>query len=51
MIIRQNESIASLQNNLNELGGKIGQVVSVVNDLASRHTDRDDSMVQEVQAK
>lgn len=50
-ILQQNEGIASLQNNLNDLGGKIGQVVSIVNDLASRQNNRDDSLVNEVQAK
>lgn len=50
-LLQQNEGISSLQNNLSDLGGKIGQVVSIVNDLASRQNDRDESLVNAVQAK
>lgn len=50
-ILQQNESIELLQNTVNEFGGQIGQVVKIVNDLASQQNNRDDLLTKKLQAK
>lgn len=50
-ILQQNESIELLQNTVNEFGGQIGQVVKIVNDLASQQNNRDDLLTKELQTK